>query len=708
MTTAGGTSDQSTNEIGNALALWVDVTGVDPSARSMRLGDWELYRANETLQKAQVLDPGELTTNLLLDTFATRYFSERTFSVAKLLNGFDDVDAYLGKARQLLGLLRGDDALNAREAFRAEVRAGVAHYAAGRDDVQAVLDSNEALGAIRFSALHSAATLHAHQFLDGEPDPAPPVLLDRVAVFWNINSLLTAALSWPSGVSLNLVRDPDNRFSYFAFAIRNGGRLFVLTDKQQVDHPLQKYMTRARAQERRWVERLNANLFPYELVGAKEITDDQGDVVGLDFRNEGLVPFGQSHQLTLPIAGMKPDELVWTTMLLALIVKRFWRRGETLPELSYTGEAIRDPQKLIEQAARAGLPALVDARPAIEVGDLAIDDVRFDALPDNLRQHATRHAAWMEERYGPTVPPAVLNVTGTGGVAFLRHDSGEVVQDLPEIENFRGDIVIGRSKPSALRLQTFDLTEFGTETEILQDRQFIARYNFVGSVVEQAEAEWAREAPAIEAWFQRAVKRAAPRLLDAVAAGRLDVSNFALSYGSFDRKPTQHTSAQILTFYRYFKARGHSVSNGSYYAGFGRNPGVGVLAGGRFGPGGRYPCFVRGTDAVWACRFKPNTPQSLAEVLGVPLDELPEMLRFWQPVTPYTGNQILNRIDPMEWRTDRFWDGKFQGTIVLYLSQAEMRARNPSVSAIEATSDNQPLCAPGVGGKAAHSTVVSW
>ena len=68
----------------------------------------------------------------------------------------------------------------------------------------------------------------------------------------------------PSGVSLNLIREPDGFSSYFAFAIRNGSRLFVFSDVQQNAHPLQGQMTRR--PDRVLANRAVRNWFPYDLL----------------------------------------------------------------------------------------------------------------------------------------------------------------------------------------------------------------------------------------------------------------------------------------------------------------------------------------------------------------------------------------------------------------------------------------------------------
>lgn len=91
--------------------------------------------------------------------------------------------------------------------------------------------------------------------------------------FWNVNSLLTAACRMPSGVSLNLIRDPDYFHSYFAFAIRNGGNLILLSDLPKDHHPLSRYMSRR--PDRAFDERAARNWFPYELLNIK-YDEEQG------------------------------------------------------------------------------------------------------------------------------------------------------------------------------------------------------------------------------------------------------------------------------------------------------------------------------------------------------------------------------------------------------------------------------------------------
>ena len=46
---------------------------------------------------------------------------------------------------------------------------------------------------------------------------------------------------------------------------------------------------------------------------------------------------------------------------------------------------------------------------------------------------------------------------------------------------------------------------------------------------------------------------------------------------------------------------------------------------------------------------------SLALVAGCAVDDLPDVLQHWNLLRKYTGNQILNRVDPMIWKAHNPW-----------------------------------------------------
>jgi hypothetical protein len=53
--------------------------------------------------------------------------------------------------------------------------------------------------------------------------------------------------------------------------------------------------------------------------------------------------------------------------------------------------------------------------------------------------------------------------------------------------------------------------------------------------------------------------------------------------------------------------------------------------------------------------IQPDNPRALALLCGIPEKKLPWPLQHWCTSEPYTGNNILDRVDPQDWRLDNPW-----------------------------------------------------
>ena len=222
------------------VAIWQQITGVDPHATSGTIGNWSLRETFEPLEEALTLDPTEITGIFLLAHFLNSFLADKSLSLATIIDDPTLIDRLLLKPRELRILLSSPDVLEARSSFVEGLRKAIARYGAGeREDINKLLDTQDQLAILRRDALRSMSQLRVDQFLDGDPElpGVKPVYNRMVHQFWNVNSLLAAATRMPAGVSLNLIRHPDAFQSYFSFVIRNGGNLFILSDVPANAHP---------------------------------------------------------------------------------------------------------------------------------------------------------------------------------------------------------------------------------------------------------------------------------------------------------------------------------------------------------------------------------------------------------------------------------------------------------------------------------------
>jgi hypothetical protein len=53
--------------------------------------------------------------------------------------------------------------------------------------------------------------------------------------------------------------------------------------------------------------------------------------------------------------------------------------------------------------------------------------------------------------------------------------------------------------------------------------------------------------------------------------------------------------------------------------------------------------------------ISPDNSRAIALLAGIPERKLPWPLQNWTTWEPYTGNSILDRVDPQDWRLDNPW-----------------------------------------------------
>ncbi|MDW9481917.1 hypothetical protein GOB57_25030 [Sinorhizobium meliloti] len=634
------------NPTAEAIDLWQEIIGVTPETTSFTMGNYHHRSEFEHLREALDLDPTEITANLLLGSYARAHFRNTHISQAKLLADTAGVLELLEKPRRLMTILERPEIVERRDQFIANVAQALEMYdASDRDDIKTLLANHDDMAFLRRDALRSMANLSVHQFLDGDPEPATvrPVYYRFVHQWFNINSMLDFAASQAPGVSLNLIRDPNDYQSYFCFAIRNGGRLFVLSDVPQNAHPMQPMLSRRPDKE--MDRRISRNWFPYDLMGLA-YNEEDGKLY-FDRSEQKALVVGQSKALPLrPISKLGAPETVWIAMMFGLIVDRFWRRGHTEKYLSYTAEMIRVQDKMIAAAAKSGLPvkgyATIDAKP------LTVDAVMNpdEAALEGYGKRTDMSNRWLEERYGHLVTDESLNLIGSPERRHqLALSSGEVSDSRTreEARRFPGD----NRTVSVVNLEKLPSTTFGSQEKLEADRLFVARYNYAVQIDALARNEFEKRKDEVRRWYRSKVDANIETLKSWVGDYVLWVedndsnSRFAgKRYYPFHGSSGRDRERCIRAFaYPWELDDSHERSTnlgfGSYYVG-------------GWGKGGAL-CAVNDTKASYAFVFCPSNAREVAVVAGCAEEELPDVLRHYDLNGGKQGNHLLDRIDPAEW-----------------------------------------------------------
>lgn len=673
-----------------ALNLWLDLSEVDPGKKVFSIGgegmsEWTVKKMHDTIKEALELDDTNVTGVLLLDALSTAYFNNRNFSVSQLLADPVRATEYVNKAAALRGMIRSPAFMDQNNAFVSHLRTALKMYGMDKPESVALAENLHEMGYLRRDALRSIKNLRVDQFLAGEPEPAgtAPAYHGWVHQFWDVNHLVEAACSMPSGVTLSLIRDPDDMHSYFAFAIRNGGNVFVLSDVPQEVHPLQRYM--ARRPERAFGERTYQNWFPYDLLNLK--FDEEAKAYYADqTRRRALIPQAQKIDRLKPIGELAPAETLWIIMMFDLIVEKFWHKGYQAPALSYTGAMIREQRPLLDAAQSANLPVV--AYKTLALPTLTNADMTQEKVMGAVRSDGGRPNAWLEARYADKVDPELFNLldNGANSLYLLPAEGTNRGQTNPhqnhELAVVNPSYVAVRAKDDAqvmewnkrgrYALRALNTTSFGTQEELQANRIFLARHNQAKAIQRMAHEEYARRKDEVVAWYKDQVENNLDYLLKLAAAGNVRRVFEPAAPGS-----------QLST------ADGYQYAGGEFdfvrtYDESERSPAVSCSVYLHDGYYRKKPqCLVTGSACSLQVYFQPQNPAQLAELAGCTVEDLPDVLRNWAPNRDFRGNHMLDRIDPMAWALRDPWC-QLDFRVLLHLSKsglAQAKKRYPRSAA---------------------------
>ena len=641
-------------KINEALKLWIKLTGQEPDQNSWS----EVQGVHAELKESQELDPSMTLTTLLLDVFVTEFITQEQISMLDLLEDFDARMERLGLIKEIYGLIRDPEIEAVKEAFKKRVEDMCLSYEVVKEDTLTMARDMANISLLYRDALKAMEYLRVFQFLQGDLGTAKPKYNKQVYEFWNTNSLIRAlAASLDDGISVCLIRDPKMVCSsYFVFALKNGGTLTVVTDKEKSVHPLHKYMTRNPG--RHFDRRAFRYHFPYSVMEL-EFVERKGGYWEPKKDRKDLVVYNTEWAPLRKISELEPDEMIWCGFMFELLKEKFWDQGHQTLELAYTGDMILQPHLLSEAEETKGL---VPARykplilPPLQLGDVSTETLIEEKQWTDPRsgceeQDPTQFNERWFFRYQDQISEEPLNVfeDPTQEQSLILHPG---VKQSGDLDSFRG----------------FELVEFGTKEEIEHDRKWFARYNLAIEVKKRAEAEIEGAKPRLMAWFRNRVAKNIPALLEAVAHKSFKVSSkipaqlvedeegneewdFAPDFGrglqrlkERERMDFLHPARNSIFLYTGFSLyrnkirrdlnRQYDFRQREFFWRMDKS------------------CFLTGGPLILGARIRVDCAEEVAAVCGCETAELPELLQMYEsdhPHAPYDGNSILERVDPMDW-----------------------------------------------------------
>lgn len=633
---------------------------------------WELSRNNpwtyeikRDMEEAFKLDPEGLTALLILDNFRYDFFSCCGISIKDILEN-QNFDTFIADCRHLTAMLSEEEIVNALSAFIGSVFNALKIIGVEREDVDKMVSDRYEMAILRRDALRSMEVLNLHQFFQGDTKTDHLTFLSDIHVFWNMNSLIRCAWQSEDGVSINLIKDPLDTSSYFAFVAKNGGNLTVLTDKPKEAHPLSKYMSRR--PEKEFTNRVFRNHFPYGLLDLHY--DHKGY---LHPGKTSLVPLQEKPIKIGSISTMTPDEIIWTIMMFSLIDAKLYKENYHCAELSYTSDMIEDPgiaNTLIEAAGTGGLmvrgykPLVA---PVLTAKTIEEDDqyVKYPGTGMNL---------WLYERYKDQIPEELLNglIPNDESALFLLPDSTvflapkervdrtwynqepellKAPEDIPGYVREDGvRIITGSSRvEGAIELKKMTGDEFGTAESLMEDYRWFARYNIAKFINKKAQEEFKAHEKEVVSWVRARVEQNLERICK-------DIIRAHLMGEKQEQHPCRFTFVEMKGNW-WEKVSGNGTMKFAKDRKATGRPGESNYA---FYTNARTGCYFS-EDAPCSYILKANAyySEDLLYLTGCSsVEELPDVLRQWRgcyTADDYEGNCNLERTDPISWVAKNPW-----------------------------------------------------
>ena len=643
------------NEILNvAIPQWAKLTGtkLGTNKHTFTIGSdsefqsYDLTKYVEDLNESRTIDMSGTTAILLLRGLFEAYVEEKSVKLHTLLYAPSSIDASIAKLREFHDLITRRVCEEAVTDFKETLRAAAVHYGYDLGKLKKHLEDERALGQLRLAASRSLDKLATHQFAQGHRDEKQLQYNRQIFEFSSINSFIYALRrQMVSGITMALIRstngDNDVYKAYFVLGLRNGETITVLTDFEEGEHP--EYHNMTRRPDRRLDERARQHWFPYRLLHADPVRHkqlkDKTAIVSLDAK---ATPIEE-------ISNLEPSEFVWLTLLFDLIAAKFDRDDYKTEELSYTGEMVVTPHTIVE--ATSALVVTGQYKPII-LPKLTVTT----ATPELAGNRAPLgHNTWLEDRYRDRVPEVLLDVVGKRRALEAGKEAGKLLPGgvkgelLPEIRKQPGVIGWG----SDLRLvelapMALDPTTFGTRSVIEKNRAWYARQNLIKGVQRLATAEFATKYKLIVAWYRARIERNMAFIWKAVATAELIapvtewMSREDHGFPSKDQlrwKERNILSQKQAPKYNPLYRGRKSIE----WGGWDHDKNYNVCA---LDPPTRATVFTS---------ISPDNPRALALLMGIPERKLPWPLQHWTTREPYTGNSILDRIDPQDSRLDDPW-----------------------------------------------------
>ena len=629
--------DQYSDLFLKAMALWCELTGVAfDQSHFTGMSAVMTHIQNRRVKKAVEVDPTGYLPLMILGIELRKWLESRTASLLRVLTD-DSVSRNIGIAREIMAIVE-DPSVTMRLAEERERFTKILQMikkqkaiATSANDEQGVQEtksvSDDMFVELLFEAKTAGETLRVDQFRRGEKTKRAPVLADTVFESDSVSAFvraLASAKEYESAVVMCLIRDADEPlFSFFAMGIRLGERVYLVSDKPTSAHPLYKHRTRRPGRSQ--AERMEELCFPYYLMDFD--VDGRGDL----YLGRGNPDSDMGLKKLTPVADMHHANILWYIMLYQSLVEKFYLADFEADELSYTGDMIKiQPNHGTEALVLSdGGQTLLSIASGQELRVAMETEANFIWPLANMSQTYLNFPIEVE-------PSAIVPVASGTRETTITH----------------GNL--------SAKGFTFGQDSFGTQKELTEDLLFIARHNEAALVQAQLDQNKVETKRRLSEWYIDRVYANREFLFKAIAnevlLAQVETHSSGSPFGA------EVVAANILRLEEIRKD-----ANYNHFGGY--QP---IIAPGVTSFEYAEHCLVNGAKPSHVALFRVETEDVLALMTGIQKEDLPPELKGFRRNGVYSGNSILDRVDPMECIKNPYY--KIYFNISIFLSKSGLKA----------------------------------
>lgn len=603
------------------LNLWVKITGLNPSEEktsfsidlSGKLSDYDIKVMDDKIKEVLQIDETGLFAEAYLGIYFKRFIKEKTVPLMDVIANAE-MQEFTEDCRALYQSILET---GAEEEIIRNAKSALDFY-----DLESDKLSAENIMDIVTSANYCINKgLKLDQITKGGFDEGSFKASSEVYMYRSISDVIRyAAKGAITGVSLCYIRNEKNiDESYFAFLIRNGENLYVLSDRPVYKYPIQRNYSRCPGRD--MSRRIEGNWFPYSSLSGIDISDLWGGsrygVSETDTELSNVIKEDAVRVRIGTLKSMDQCEAFWAVYMFQLIKEKFYDGKISCPELSCCKANIICPgledNERKEIVAAGNIPLIPLAAPTLDDAN----ELEYDG-------HASQHLYdYLIERYINKVNLKIMDLVDGRDNNFML---------LPE--NSKTNDWGTKITP---RYESLNLNELRTEEELKYDQTWLARYNIAKAIADMEEKDYERNYALVKNAIVEIFRKSLRKTVLAGFRGEIPMNK--TTFDAF-------YDSSLCHYTKVFRKGENNWTKADYKSYFtGKKPSV-VLT------------------------FRARTAEELAKLCNATVSELPEELQHYNYGLYHQGNHLLHNYDPMDWVVkDHYNEKEFIFAVVLSVEE---------------------------------------